>query len=147
MKTNVYKASYNDLSELTVNAENMSTALAKLKELRKEEDPSIVRKIISNITIPEPEPPIPKIPITVTPLVEEGELPDTVTVRPTEVQAELGSSIMLYAIDTASVQSVEFVGWYLGVELLSIEENFLYEVPSVEPSEPINITAKFRNIV
>ena len=86
MKTNVYKASYDDLSELTVNAESMSVALANLKEIRKDDDPSIVRKIVSNITTPEPEP-ILKVQINVTPLMEEGELPDTVTVRPESVQA------------------------------------------------------------
>ena len=147
MKTNVYKASYDDLSELTVNAESMSVALANLKEIRKDDDPSIVRKIVSNITTPEPEP-ILKVQINVTPLMEEGELPDTVTVRPESVQAELGSSVMLYAIDTASIQSVEFVGWYQGLSLLSVEENFEYEVPSsIDPAEPINITAKFRTII
>ena len=50
-KTNVYQASYDDLSELTINAMDMRSAVQGLK-LVKEEEPQLLRRIMGNVITP-----------------------------------------------------------------------------------------------
>lgn len=145
MKTNVYKASYDDLSEVTVNAESMSSAITELQEVRKDAEPSLLRKIITGITIPDPpEPPV-SVDVTVTAEMVDGEtpVPDTIAVRPTELEVPAGSLFRLYAIDTASTPEVEFVGWYLGEDLIGTTTSLGYTIPEDRVS-PLHFVAKYQ---
>lgn len=144
MKTNVYKASYDDLSEVTVNAESMISAVTELQEVRKDAEPSLLRKIITGITIPDPpEPPV-SVALTVTAeMVDESTLPETIAVRPTELEVPAGSSVMLYAIDTASTPEVEFVGWYLGEDFIGATTSLAYTVPE-DRVTPLHFVAKYQ---
>lgn len=148
MKTNVYVANYEDLSQLSVNAENLATAVQEFAQIKSEE-PMLLQRKITGIQIPDPPEPRP---ITVVfcraEREEEGEaLPDTVTVRPSSViERHPGDIVMLYAIDTAPDPTVEFVGWYNALGLrISTDANFAFTVPEVTTSgEPIELVAKFR---
>lgn len=148
MKTNVYVANYEDLSQLSVNAENMQTAVQEFAQIKGEE-PMLLQRKITGIQIPDP--PEPK-PIAVVfcraEREEEGEtLPDTVTVRPSPaIERNPGGVVMLYAIDTAPDPTVEFVGWYNALGLrISTDANFAFTVPDVTTSgETVEIVAKFR---
>ena len=144
-KTNVYKGSYDDLSELTVNADSMKSAIDELALIRSDQEPTILRRTISGIQIPDPPTPTPTVTVRANAKMEEGttiELPDTVTVRPETTVVEVGSSVLLYAIDTAEHPTVEFVGWYLGTERVSTSPNFAYDIP--ESAEGIiDFTARY----
>lgn len=144
-KTNVYKGSYDDLSELTVNANSMKSAIDELALIRGDQEPTILRRTISGIQIPDPPTPTPTVTVRANAEMEEGatiELPDTVTVRPETTVVEVGSSVLLYAIDTAEHPTVEFVGWYLGTERVSTSLNFAYDIP--ESAEGIlDFTARY----
>lgn len=147
-KTNVYKANYEDLSEVTVNAESMKSAVEELGLARADEEPSMIRKIISGIVIPDPPAPKPKISITVLAQMEDPteQLPDTIAVRPTSVEVEVGTMFQLYAIDTDPLPVVSFVGWYIGTERIGTQANFGYIVPE-DATDPITIVAKYVTIV
>lgn len=150
-KTNVYVANYEDLSQLSVNAENLQTAVQEFAQIKAEE-PMLLQRKITGIQIPDP--PEPK-PIAVVfcraEREEEGEtLPDTVTVRPSPaIERHPGDIVMLYAIDTATDPVVEFAGWYNASGIrVSTEANFAYTVPEVTTSgETIELIAKFRTKV
>ncbi len=147
-KTNVYVANYEDLSQLSVNAENLQTAVQEFAQIKSEE-PMLLQRKITGIQIPDP--PEPK-PIAVVfcraEREEQGEtLPDTVTVRPyPAIERNPGDVVMLYAIDTASDPTVEFVGWYNSSGLrISTDANFAFTVPEVSTSgETVELIAKFR---
>ena len=143
-KTNVYKASYEDLSETTVNAESMKSAVEELGLARADAEPSMIRKIISGIVIPDPPAPTPKVQITVLAQMEDPteQLPDTIAVRPTSVEVEVGTMFQLYAIDTDPLPVVSFVGWYIGTERIGAQPNFGYLVPE-DATDPITIVAKY----
>ena len=150
MKTNVYVANYEDLSQLSVNAENLQTAVQEFAQIKNEE-PMLLQRKITGIQIPDP--PEPK-PIAVVfcraEREEEGEtLPDTVTVRPATIERHPGAIVMLYAIDTAPEPTVEFAGWYDASGLrISADANFAFTVPEVATSgETIELVAKFRTKV
>ena len=147
MKTNVYVANYEDLSQLSVNAENLQTAVQEFAQIKNEE-PMLLQRKITGIQIPDP--PEPK-PIAVVSCraerEEEGEtLPDTVTIRPSAIERHPGDIVMLYAIDTAPDPTVEFVGWYDASGLrISTDANFAFTVPEVSSSgETVELVAKFR---
>ena len=147
MKTNVYVANYEDLSQLSVNAENLQTAVQEFAQIKNDE-PMLLQRKISGIQIPDP--PEPK-PIAVVfcraEREEEGEtLPDTVTVRPSAIERNPGDVVMLYAIDTAPSPTVEFAGWYNAAGLrISTDANFAFTVPEVSSSgETVELVAKFR---
>lgn len=148
MQTNVYKASYEDLSEVTVNAESMSSAVNELGLARADTEPSMIRKIISGIVVPDPPAPTPKVNITVLAQMEDPaeQLPDTIAVRPTSAEVEVGTMFQLYAIDTDPLPVVRFVGWYIGTERISTQANFGYIVPE-DATDPITIVAKYVTIV
>ena len=147
-KTNVYKASYDDLSETTVNAETMKSAVEELGLARADAEPSMIRKIISGIVIPDPPAPKPKITVTVLAQMEDPteQLPDTIAVRPTMANVEVGTMFQLYAIDTDPLPVVSFVGWYIGTERIGTQANFGYIVPE-DATDPITIVAKYVRIV
>lgn len=148
MKTNVYVANYEDLSQLSVNAENLTTAVKEFAQIKGEE-PMLLQRKITGIQIPDPPEPVPVAVIFChAEREEESEtLPDTVTVRPySAIERTVGSTVMLYAIDTATDPVVEFAGWYdaAGVRI-STETNFAYTVPEVATfGETIELVAKFR---
>ena len=148
MKTNVYVANYEDLSQLSVNAENLSTAVQEFAQIKNEE-PMLLQRKITGIQIPDPPEPLPVAVIFCrAEREEEGEtLPDTVTVRPSPaIERSPGDVVMLYAIDTAPDPTVEFVGWYNALGLrISTDANFAFTVPEVTTSgETIELVAKFR---
>lgn len=147
-KTNVYKANYEDLSEVTVNAESMKSAVEELGLARADTEPSMIRKIISGIVIPDPPAPKPKVSITVLAQMEDPneQLPDTIAVRPTSAEVEVGTMFQLYAIDTDPLPVVSFVGWYIGTERIGTQPNFGYLVPE-DATEPITIVAKYVRVV
>lgn len=147
-KTNVYKANYEDLSEVTVNAESMKSAIEELGLARADTEPSMIRKIISGIVIPDPPAPTPKVQINVLAQMEDPneQLPDTIAVRPTTAEVEVGTMFQLYAIDTDPLPVVSFVGWYIGTERIGTQPNFGYLVPE-DASDPITIVAKYVRIV
>ena len=147
MKTNVYVANYEDLSQLSVNAENLQTAVQEFAQIKNDE-PMLLQRKITGIQIPDP--PEPK-PIAVVfcraEREEEGEtLPNTVTVRPSAIERHPGDIVMLYAIDTAPAPTVEFAGWYNAAGLrISTDANFAFTVPEVSSSgETVELVAKFR---
>lgn len=148
MKTNVYVANYEDLSQLSVNAENLQTAVQEFAQIKNEE-PMLLQRKITGIQIPDPPEPKPIAIVSCRAEREEaGEtLPDTVTVRPSPaIERHPGAIVMLYAIDTATEPTVEFVGWYnaSGVRV-STDANFAFTVPEVATSgETIELVAKFR---
>ena len=151
MKTNVYVASYEDLSQLSVNAETLKEAITSLEQTKNAE-PMLIQRKITGIEIPDPPAPLPVAVIYCHAVrEEEGEtLPDTVTVRPIyAIERTPGSTVMVYAIDTAENPTVEFAGWYdtAGIRL-STEENFAFVVPEVQTSgQTIELIAKFRTKV
>ena len=114
MKTNVYVANYEDLTQLSVNAENLQTAVQEFAQIKGEE-PMLLQRKITGIQIPDPPEPKPIAVVFCRAEREEvGEtLPDTVTVRPyPAIERNPGDVVMLYAIDTATNPTVEFAGWY-----------------------------------
>lgn len=147
-KTNVYKASYEDLSETTVNAESMKSAVEELGLARADAEPSMIRKIISGIVVPDPPAPTPKVVVNVLAQMEDPneQLPETVAVRPTTEEVEVGTMVQLYAIDTDPLPVVSFVGWYIGTERVGTQPNFGYIVPE-DASDPITIVAKYVRII
>lgn len=148
MKTNVYVANYEDLSQLSVNAENLATAVQEFAQIKGEE-PMLLQRKITGIQIPDPPEPLPVAVIFCRAEREEESevLPDTVTVRPyVAIERTVGSTVMLYAIDTATDPVVEFAGWYdASGSRISTDANFAYTVPEVATSgETIELIAKFR---
>lgn len=147
MTTNVYIAHYEDLTQLSVNAETLTeavTSFAKIKDV----EPMLLQRKITGIKIPDAPTPLPTANIVCTAEREEEDetLPTTVTVRPvTPIARTSGSTVTLYAIDTATEPSVVFAGWYLGDELLSTEPEFAYVIPEgITDGETITLTAKFK---
>lgn len=148
MKTNVYVANYEDLSQLSVNAKNLPTAVQELAQIRTDE-PMLLQRKITGIQIPDPPEPAPIVVVFCRAEREEaGEtLPETVTVRPySAIERHPGDIIMLYAIDTATDPTVEFAGWYDTAGLrISTDANFAFTVPAVVTSgETVELVAKFR---
>ena len=148
MKTNVYVANYEDLSQLSVNAKNLPTAVQELAQIRTDE-PMLLQRKITGIQIPDPPEPAPIVVVFCRAEREEaGEtLPETVTVRPySAIERHPGDIIMLYAIDTATDPTVEFAGWYDTSGLrISTDANFAFTVPAVVTSgETVELVAKFR---
>lgn len=150
MKTNVYVANYEDLSQLSVNAENLQTAVQEFAQIKNDE-PMLLQRKITGIQIPDPPEPKPiAILFCRAEREEESEtLPDTVTVRPSAIERHPGDTVMLYAIDTATAPIVEFAGWYNSAGLrISTDANFAFTVPDVSSSgETIELVAKFRTKV
>ena len=143
-KTNVYKASYDDLSELTVNADSLQSAITELDKVRADVEPTIIRKIISNIEL---HPLKQKITVNVQAQMQNIliPLPDTIAVRPMAIDVEVGSMVQLYAIDTSTNPTVTFVGWYIGEECIGTTTTLGYIVPE-ETTEDITIVAKFDEV-
>jgi len=151
MKTNVYVANYEDLSQLSVNAENLVSAVKEFAQIKGDE-PMLIQRKITGIQIPDPPEPLPVAVVYCRAEREEvGEtLPDTVTVRPiSAIERTPGSTVMLYAIDTATDPVVEFTGWYdASGTRLSTEASFAFTVPEVSVSgETVELIAKFRTKV
>ena len=150
MKTNIYVANYEDLSQLSVNAENLQTAVQEFAQIKNDE-PMLLQRKITGIQLPDPPEPKPIVVVLCrAEREEEGEtLPDTVTVRPSGIERHPGDIVMLYAIDTAPAPTVEFVGWYNAAGLrISTDANFAFTVPEVASSgETIELVAKFRTKV
>ena len=151
MKTNVYVANYEDLSQLSVNAENLQTAVQEFAQIKNEE-PMLLQRKITGIQIPDPPEPKPVAVVFCHAEREEaGEpLPDTITVRPfTAIERHPGDIVMLYAIDTATDPTVEFAGWYDASGLrISTDANFAFTVPEISsPGETVELVAKFRTKV
>lgn len=151
MKTNVYVANYEDLSQLSVNAENLQTAVKEFAQIKNEE-PMLLQRKITGIQIPDPPEPKPvAIVFCRVEREEEGEtLPNTVTVRPSPaIERHPGDIVMLYAIDTATEPTVEFAGWYNALGLrISTDAAFAFTVPEVSSSgETVALIAKFRTKV
>ena len=146
-KTNVYKASYDDLSEVTVNADTMRSAVEELGLARADAEPSMIRKIISGIVIPDPPAPTPKVSVTVLAQMEDPneQLPNTIAVRPTSAEVEVGTMFQLYVIDTNPTPIVSFVGWYIGTERIGTQPNLGYVIPE-DATDPITIVAKYVTI-
>lgn len=145
--TNVYNGSYSDLSEITVNALTMEDAIKELKRIRSDTEPSMLRLVIAEIRVPDS---VPTASIVCqAQMIGQGELPTTVTVRPySPIERTAGSTVMLYAIDTAETPTVEFVGWYDETDtLLSEEATFAYTVPEyITSGQAIVLTAKFKEV-
>ena len=136
--TNVYQGSYDDLSEITVNAENMKSAINALDAIRTDREPTMLRRKISGIRIPDPPPPTPTVTVhTRATMTEESTvpLPSTITVRPEHAVVEVGSSVLLYAIDLSTEPTVDFVGWFLNDTLVSSAPNFAYDIPATAEGE------------
>ena len=150
MKTNVYVANYEDLSQLSVNAENLQTAVQEFAQIKNDE-PMLLQRKITGIQIPDsPEPKPIAVVLCRAEREEENEtLPDTVTVRPSAIERHPGDTVMLYAIDTAPDPTVEFAGWYNAAGLrISTDANFAFTVPEVSSSgETVELVAKFRTKV
>lgn len=150
MKTNVYVANYEDLSQLSVNAENLQIAVQEFAQIKNEE-PMLLQRKITGIQIPNPPEPTPvAVVFCRAEREEEGEtLPDTVTVRPSAIERHPGDIVMLYAIDTATEPTVEFAGWYNATGLrISTDAAFAFTVPDVSSSgETVELVAKFRTKV
>lgn len=150
MKTNVYVANYEDLSQLSVNAENLQTAVQEFAQIKNEE-PMLLQRKITGIQLPDPPEPKPiAVVLCRAEREEESEtLPDTVTVRPSAIERHPGDTVMLYAIDTATAPTVEFVGWYNSEGLrISTDDNFEFTVPEVSSSgETVELAAKFHTKV
>ena len=151
MKTNVYLASYEDLSQLSVNAETLEEAVTALAQI-KDVEPMLLQRKITGIAIPDEPTPLPVAVIYCRAEREEaGEtLPDTVTVRPlTAIERTPGSTVMLYAIDTAEDPTVEFAGWYDDSgSRISVDPSFAFTVPEVQTSgQTVELIAKFRTRV
>ena len=151
MKTNVYVANYEDLSQLSVNAENLQTAVQEFAQIKSEE-PMLLQRKITGIQIPDPPEPKPVVVVFCrAEREEEGEtLPDTIVVRPSlAIEQHPGDIVMLYAIDTATEPTVEFAGWYDASGLrISTDANFAFTVPEVSSSgETVDLVAKFRTKV
>lgn len=147
MKTNVYVANYEDLSQLSVNAENLATAIKEFAQIKNEE-PMLLQRKITGIQIPDPPEPLPVVSIICRAEREEESevLPDTVTIRPsTSIERNPGDVVMLYAIDTDPTPEVEFAGWYddAGVRL-STDAAYAYTVPDAASGTSIDLIAKFR---
>jgi hypothetical protein len=144
MKTNVYKASYDDLSESTVNAESLQEAVEELQLVRQDAEPSMVRKIVTGITVPDrPEPR--KVEVFVQAKMEDetASVPSSVAVRPTTANIAVGETFRLYAIDTATTPEVDFVGWFIDDTLISDEAVAEYTIPE-DQTDPVYIIGKFR---
>ena len=150
MKTNVYVANYEDLSQLSVNAENLQTAVQEFAQIKNEE-PMLLQRKISGIQIPDPPEPKPiAVVLCRAEREEEGEtLPGTIAVRPSAIERHPGDIVMLYAIDTATEPTVEFAGWYNALGLrISTDAAFAFTVPEVSSSgETVELVAKFRTKV
>lgn len=145
--TNVYKGSYGDLSEITVNAITMEDAIKELHRIRSDAEPSMLRLIIAGIRAPDSVP-IASI-VCQAQMTGQDELPITVTVRPQlPIERTAGSTVMLYAIDTAETPTVEFVGWFDEADtLISEEATFAYTVPEdITSGQAIVLTAKFKEV-
>ena len=131
MKTNVYVANYEDLSQLSVNAENLQTAVEEFAQIKNEE-PMLLQRKITGIQIPDsPDPKPVAVVFCRAEREEEGEsLPATITVRPSAaIERHPGDIVMLYAIDTATEPTVEFAGWYDASGLrISTDANFENDV-------------------
>lgn len=149
MKTNVYVANYEDLSQLSVNAEDLQTAVQEFAQIKSEE-PMLLQRKITGIQIPDPPEPKPVAVVFCRAEREDGEtLPDTITVRPSAIERHPGDIVMLYAIDTATESTVEFAGWYNALGLrISTDASFAFTVPEVSSSgETVELVAKFRTKV
>ena len=147
-KTNVYVANYEDLSQLSVNAENLQTAVQEFAQIKSEE-PMLLQRKITGIQIPDPPEPAPTVVVFCRAEREEAgaTLPETVTVRPySAIERNPGEIVMLYAIDTATDPTVEFAGWYDASGLrISTDANFAFTVPEVSTfGETVELVAKFR---
>lgn len=148
MKTNVYVANYEDLSQLSVNAENLQTAVREFAQIKNDE-PMLLQRKITGIQIPDPPAPKSIAVVICRAEREEETLPDTITVRPSAIESHPGDIVMLYAIDTAPEPTVEFAGWYTAAGLrISTDVNFAFTVPAVSSSgETVELVAKFRTKV
>lgn len=129
-KTNIYVANYDDLSQLTINAVDMKSAVQGLK-FYKDEEPQLLRRTITGVITPN------KVLVEVvaesTSLVP---LPSGIVVRPTQGEFYENDEVTLYVVP---VDRATFVGWYANGELLSTETEFKYTVPSAN----VVVSAKF----
>ena len=144
MKTNVYKASYGDLSELTVNADSLFTAMLSLRDLRPEDELRMIRNIISKIEVPYPMI-IPEVTLDVKAVMQDGSaLPNSIAVRPNTLKVPVGGYCILYTIDTSVEPTVDFVGWFVNDECISEEETYLYRIDiNTDVLVPLHIEARF----
>lgn len=144
MKTNVYKASYGDLSELTVNADSLFTAMLSLRELRPEEEPKMIRNIISNIAVPYPMI-VPEVTLDVKAVMQDGSaLPNSIAVRPNTLKVPVGGFCILYTIDTSIEPTVDFVGWFVNDECISEEESYMLKINvNTDVLVPLYIEARY----
>lgn len=129
-KTNVYQASYDDLSELTINSMDMRSAVQGLK-LVKEEEPQLLRRIMGNVITPNN---------TEVKVVAQSTsmqpLPEGIVVVPTEGVFYENDVVTLYEVP---VDRATFVGWYEDDKLLSSDPIFNYVIPG----KNVTVVAKF----
>ena len=140
-KTNVYVANYDDLSQLSINAVDMKSAIQGLK-FYKNEEPQLLRKTISGVITPNKV--IVEVKANSTSAVP---LPEGIVVRPTQGEFYENDEVTLYVVP---VDRATFVGWYVDGELLSTETEFKFTVPSsnvlvsaefdVEPLADVTVT-------
>lgn len=129
-KTNIYVANYDDLSQLTINAVDMKSAVQGLK-FYKDEEPQLLRRTITGVITPN------KVLVEV--IAESTSLvplPSGIVVRPTQGEFYENDEVTLYVVP---VDRATFVGWYANGELLSTETEFKYTVPSAN----VVVSAKF----
>lgn len=153
MTTNVYVASYDDLSQRSVNAPTLLEAVTSLAALTPNE-PTLLQRRITNIALPpEPVPPVqativctaraaPPKSIDEQPFV----LPSACVVRPERANAAAGTSIALYAINSTPLeeQTAVFDGWYYTADFdadpataqpLTTEPTYTFTVPEDAPED------------
>lgn len=126
---NMYKASYEDLSELSCSAGTMKGALVALAKA-KEDEPVQVRRIAKGIRQVEDDKPVT---INVTQDVGGTAVPNTIT-------AEVDEPVHFYARPDTNYK---FSGWYKDEELLSEDMDFVYTPDELEAGSTIMLYAKF----
>lgn len=126
---NMYKASYEDLSELSCSAGTMKGALVALAKA-KEDEPVQVRRMAKGIRQVEDDKPVT---INVTQDGGGTAVPNTIT-------AEVNEPVRFYARPDANYK---FGGWYKDEELLSEDMDFVYTPDELEAGSTIMLYAKF----
>ncbi len=129
---NMYKASYEDLSELSCSAETMKGALVALAKA-KDDEPVQVRRIARGIRQVENDKPIT---INVTTTTGGTAVPSTIT-------AEVGEAVRFYALPSTNYK---FSGWYKGEDLLSDDKAFVYTPDELDAGTTLTFEAKFEEL-
>lgn len=121
MKTNIYLASYEDLSQLSVNAETLLQAVTDLARIKSDAEPMLLQRKVTGIQTPDA---IKTYTITVGSQMQDGTDPvpaECVVLPNGSFSAKEGTTCLFYA--TVVGDLYEFVCWQdsdgnvLGVEL------------------------------